>query len=166
VWPRKAIAGRDLWPELFICIRNGLAPFTSRVGSLRHRSHGIAPSGSFTTREAALPKGRFLAEFELYVMLGVAGLGEGAYGAAIRRAIRGRTGRPVSIGAVYATVSRLEEKGLLSHAVSEPRPVPGGRARKIYALTPAGEAAVAHSTNMIRRMVEGVELDGLEAWAP
>lgn len=112
-----------------------------------------------------MPKGRFLAEFELYVMLAIARLGEGAYGAAIRRAIRDRTGRPVSIGAVYATVSRLEEKGLLAHAVSDPRPVPGGRARKVYALTPDGEGALTHSANMIRRMVDGVELDGLEAWA-
>lgn len=112
-----------------------------------------------------MPGGRFLAEFELYVMLAIARLGDGAYGAAIRRAIHGTTGRPVSIGAVYATVSRLEEKGLLAHDISEPRPVPGGRARKVYGFTPEGEAALTHSANMIRRMVDGVELDGLEAWA-
>ncbi len=57
--------------------------------------------------------GVFLAEFELYVMLAVARLGDEAYGAAMLREITDRTGRPVSIGALYATLGRLEDKGLV-----------------------------------------------------
>ncbi|GMV03779.1 MAG: hypothetical protein AMXMBFR53_00610 [Gemmatimonadota bacterium] len=102
----------------------------------------------------------FLAEFELYVMLAVARLGEKAYGVTIRREIEARTGRPVSVGALYSTLARLGDKGLLAFEVSDPRPVPGGRARKYCRLTPRGEEALAHSTAMLTKMMEGVRLAG------
>jgi DNA-binding PadR family transcriptional regulator len=101
---------------------------------------------------------KFLAEFELYVMLAVARLGEEAYGVSIRREIEDRTGRPVSVGALYATLARLGDKGLMGFEVSEPRPVPGGRARKYCRLTSAGRAALEHSTAMLSRMMDGVDL--------
>jgi DNA-binding PadR family transcriptional regulator len=113
-----------------------------------------------------MSRGRFLAEFELYVMLAIKHLGDEAYAVAIRRGIETRTGRPVSIGAIYATVARLEEKGLVEHGVTDPRPVPGGRSRKRFELTGAGERALAHSAGMLLRMVRGLDLEGLEAWAP
>lgn len=113
-----------------------------------------------------MPKGRFLAEFELYVMLAVAHLDASAYGVAMRRAIEERTGRPVSIGALYATASRLEEKGYLTHEVTDPRPVPGGRSRKVYSLTPSGRKALGHSATMLTRMLEGLDAEVLGAWAP
>ena len=100
----------------------------------------------------------FLAEFELYVMLALARLGDEAYGAAIRREIEDRTQRPVSIGAVYATLGRLDDKGLLASWVSEPRPVKGGRSRKCYHLTDAGERALQHSAAMLTKMMDGVSL--------
>ena len=82
-----------------------------------------------------MPKGRFLAEFELYVMAALAHLGEHAYGLKIRQEIERRSGRSVAIGAVYATLARLESKGFVSSHISEPRPVPGGRSRQHVALT-------------------------------
>ena len=100
--------------------------------------------------------GKFLAEFELYVMLAIAHLGDDAYGAAIRRAIEERTGRPVSIGGLYATLARLQDKDLLSFHVSAPQPVRGGRAKKHYKLTRKGQAALSHSTEMLRRMMQGM----------
>ncbi len=102
--------------------------------------------------------GKFLAEFELYVMLAIARLDPEAYGAAIRREIQKRTGRPVSIGALYATLARLGEKGLMTFRLSEPEPVQGGRARKYCRLTPEGEAALQHSTAMLSRMMDGLDL--------
>lgn len=99
--------------------------------------------------------GKFLAEFELYVMLAAGGLGDEAYGAAMRREIEERTGRPVSIGALYATLARLEEKGLVTTHPAEPAPGQRGRPRKYCRLTPEGEAAVRHSSEMLRRMMEG-----------
>jgi DNA-binding PadR family transcriptional regulator len=100
--------------------------------------------------------GTFLAEFELYVMLAVAGLRDEAYGAAMRREIEERTGRPVSIGALYATLGRLEEKGLVIREVEDPEPGQRGRPRKYCRLTPAGEEALRHSTEKLRRMMDGV----------
>ena len=101
---------------------------------------------------------RFLAEFELYVMLAAARLGEEAYGLAIRREIEDRTGRPVSVGALYATLARLGAKGLMEFEESAPLPVPGGRARKLCRLTPEGRRALAHSTEMLARMMKGVRV--------
>ena len=99
---------------------------------------------------------KFLAEFELYVMLAVVRLEDDAYGAEISRAIEARTGRPVSIGALYATLGRLEDKGLLQARVSEPEPVRGGRARKYYSLTREGRSTLEHSSEMMLKMMEGL----------
>ncbi|MCZ6758796.1 MAG: helix-turn-helix transcriptional regulator [Gemmatimonadetes bacterium] len=104
----------------------------------------------------------FLAEFELYVLLALVRLGGEAYGAAIRREIESTTGRSVSIGAVYATLGRLDDKRLLRHRISEPLPMRGGRARKFYRLTAKGECALRHSTSMLHRMMTGPTLS-LEA---
>ena len=102
-----------------------------------------------------MAKGDFLGEFEIYVMLALDRLGAEAYGIAIRQEITARTGREVAIGAVYATLSRLEAKGLVAHRLSQPQPVPGGRARKYFRLTASGERALAHSTSMLTRMMRG-----------
>jgi len=98
----------------------------------------------------------FLAEFELYVMLAVARLGDDAYGVTIRREIEERTGRPVSVGALYATLGRLGRKGLMEFEASDPRPVPGGRSRKYCRLTEAGQTALGHSAAMLARMMDGL----------
>jgi DNA-binding PadR family transcriptional regulator len=102
-----------------------------------------------------MPKGEFLGEFELYVMLALTRLAPEAYGVAIRREIAGRTGRDVAIGAVYATLARLEQKGLVRYALSEPVAVQGGRARKCYTLTRRGQRALEHATSMLARMMQG-----------
>jgi DNA-binding PadR family transcriptional regulator len=103
-------------------------------------------------------KGDYLAEFEIYVMLAVLRLREEAYGVTIRREIEERAGRPVSIGAVYATLGRLEEKGLVGFQVSDPQPVKGGRSRKLVSLTPTGRSALDHSTAMLQRMMQGTSI--------
>jgi DNA-binding PadR family transcriptional regulator len=99
--------------------------------------------------------GRFLAEFELHVMLAIARLKENASGASIRHEIEERTGRVVAVGALYATLSRLGEKALLEFTISLPQSTRGGRAKKRYRLTPAGREAAEHSSNMLRRMMQG-----------
>jgi PadR family transcriptional regulator PadR len=106
-----------------------------------------------------MPKGDHLAEFELLVMLAVARLGEDdAYGVRIRQEIEGRTGRPVSIGAVYATLGRLCDKGFVSFSISDPEPVPGGRARKLVALSKSGRRALVRSATSFARMADGLSL--------
>ena len=102
--------------------------------------------------------GRFLAEFELYVMLAIAQLGDDAYGAAIRKEIESRTQRPVSIGALYATLARLAAKGLITVRTARPEPGRRGRARRYCKLTALGTAATKHSAVMLTRMMHGLRL--------
>jgi DNA-binding PadR family transcriptional regulator len=102
--------------------------------------------------------GQFLAEFELYVMLAIARLDDEAYGAAVRQEIEVRTGRPVSIGALYATLARLEAKGLITLRTSRPQPGQRGRPRRYSRLTPRGSAALQHSSSMLVRMMSGLQL--------
>jgi PadR family transcriptional regulator PadR len=102
--------------------------------------------------------GKFLAEFELYVSLAITRLGDEAYGAAVRQEIESRTGRPVSIGALYTTMARLEEKKLLQSRPVEAEEGQRGRPRKYCRLTPEGEEAVRHSLEMLGRMTEGLQV--------
>ena len=105
-----------------------------------------------------MPKGDFIGEFELYVLLAIVHLGDEAYGIRIRQEIERRTGREIAIGAIYATLGRLRDKALVGFTLSAPEPVQGGRARKHYALTAAGARAVRHSTSMLTRMMAGANL--------
>jgi len=98
-----------------------------------------------------------LGDFEQLVLLGVLRLQEGAYGAAIRQEIHVRSGRDVSINAVYTTLDRLETKGLLHSWVGEPTAQRGGRRRKFYALRPAGIAAMRQAYQAFRSMADGLE---------
>ncbi len=105
-----------------------------------------------------MSKGKFLAEFELYIMLSLARLEDDAYGVSVRREIEAKTGRPVSIGAVYATLARLGDKGLVEFRTSDPLPVQGGRSRKYFHLTREGHGALSHSTEMLSRMMDGLPI--------
>jgi DNA-binding PadR family transcriptional regulator len=104
--------------------------------------------------------GAFLAEFELYVMLAIARLGEDAYGAVVRQELESRTGRPVSIGALYTTLARLEDKGLVTLRTAIPEPGQRGRARRYCKLTPRGTEALRHSAMMLSKMMRGLGLAG------
>jgi PadR family transcriptional regulator PadR len=100
-----------------------------------------------------------LGDFEQLVLLGVARLEllDSAYGAAIRQEIHARSGRDVSINAVYTTLDRLENKGFLKSWVGEPTPQRGGRRRKFYALRPAGLAALRQSYRAFTAMADGLQ---------
>ena len=100
-----------------------------------------------------------LGDFEQFVLLGVARLElqESAYGAAIRQEIHARSGRDVSINAVYTTLERLETKGLLKSWVGDPTPQRGGRRRKFYALRPAGVAALRQAYRAFTAMADGLQ---------
>jgi DNA-binding PadR family transcriptional regulator len=100
-----------------------------------------------------MPKGDWLGEFEVCVLLAVAALGPEAYGLRVRQHLETVTKRPMAIGAVYNTLARLKEKGLLSQHVEGPRPVQGGRTRTCFRLTAAGTRSLTHSTSVLARMV-------------
>ena len=98
-----------------------------------------------------------LGDFEQLVLLGVLRLDDGAYGAAIRQEIHARSGRDVSINAVYTTLDRLETKGLVRSWTGEPLPQRGGRRRKFYALRPAGLSALRQAYHAFTAMADGIE---------
>jgi DNA-binding PadR family transcriptional regulator len=83
-----------------------------------------------------------IGRLELAALLSVARLGDDAYGLAIRRDLAERNERDYSVGAVYTTLQRLEDKGLLKSRTGEPTPVRGGRARRHFTLTAAGKRAL------------------------
>lgn len=98
-----------------------------------------------------------LAEFELLVLLAVLQRKGEAYPLAIRDAIEDRTARRVSRAAVFITLERLEEKGLVVSRYGDPTPVRGGRAKRFFNATPSGVAAVKRSVAMVSSMTAGLE---------
>ena len=107
-----------------------------------------------------MPKGESLGEFELIVLLAVLRLGEGeAYGMLVRREITERTGRDVSIGAVYATLDRLDAKGLVRSETGEATAVRGGKAKRIFTVTLEGKRAIEESQRAVRYMLEGLKFN-------
>jgi DNA-binding PadR family transcriptional regulator len=103
-----------------------------------------------------MAKGEALGEFEHLTLLAVFRLGEEAYGMMVRREITQRTGRDVSIGAVYATLERLAEKGLVASSLLEPTPERGGRAKRCFRLTALGVASLNRTRLELAGMLEGL----------
>jgi PadR family transcriptional regulator, regulatory protein PadR len=81
-----------------------------------------------------------------------------AYGAAIHKEILERTGRDVSIPAVYVTLKRMERKGLVASEVTD-RPN-RGRATRDYRILPAGQHALAQSRALLERLWDGLAMEG------
>lgn len=94
-----------------------------------------------------------LAQFEFFVLISIDRLGPGAYASQVRSAIEQRAQRPTALGAVYAALGRLEDKGFLAHQVDEPSPVRGGRGRKRYDLTDSGQAELRRTEQAVLRML-------------
>jgi DNA-binding PadR family transcriptional regulator len=105
-----------------------------------------------------MPKGDHLGEFEHLVMLALLRLKDDAYGLRVRREIQSRTERAVTIGSVYATHDRLEQKGYVLASVSGPTGPKKGRARKYFHITPRGAQALMRKQDAIQRMTEGMSL--------
>ena len=101
--------------------------------------------------------GDLLGSLEHIVLLALARLDGTAHGMLIRREIEARTGRDVSIGAVYATLERLEQKGYVSSTTSEPTPERGGRAKRLFHLERAGQSALRISARTLRSMTAGLD---------
>jgi|HubBroStandDraft_5_1064220.scaffolds.fasta_scaffold597730_1 PadR family transcriptional regulator PadR len=102
-------------------------------------------------------KGEQLGEFEHLILLALLRLRDDAYGMSVRREIADRTGRDVSIGAVYATLDRLAAKGLITSFLTDPTPERGGRAKRSFRLTGAGIEAVNRARQELANMLEGLE---------
>jgi PadR family transcriptional regulator PadR len=95
-----------------------------------------------------------LGVLEEQILLAVLRTREEAFGMSVRREIKRVTGRDLAIGAVYATLDRLEAKG----AVSSSRVGDGGASRRRFEVTRAGLRALAETKAMRERLWKGVDL--------
>lgn len=90
----------------------------------------------------------FIGEFEELVLLTIACLGTEAYGVAIKEDIEQRANRPISIGSLHSTITRLQEKGFLDSRLGEPSHERGGRRKRYFSLTNSGVDALNNIKNL------------------
>jgi PadR family transcriptional regulator, regulatory protein PadR len=90
--------------------------------------------------------------FEQMVLLAVMRLGDDAYGMTVRRELEARTARPVSLGAVYTTLERLEKKGYLTSRAAAGGAEREGRARRFFTVEATGVEALRRALDVLDRM--------------
>jgi PadR family transcriptional regulator, regulatory protein PadR len=108
-----------------------------------------------------MTKRGYLGDLEEIVLLAIARCEPDGYGMRIRQEIEEQSGRSVAIGAVYASIERLEDKGYI-----QPTPPPDGpnrdaRARRFFAITPAGRVALEETAAVRDRLWRGLRLKRL-----
>ncbi len=102
-----------------------------------------------------------LGQFEQLVLTAILMLREDAYGVTIHSKVQELArSQVVSLGAVYVTLDRLEDKGLVASWLSDPTPERGGRAKRCYRLEAPGERALQESAVTAKRIWEVIE----EVW--
>jgi DNA-binding PadR family transcriptional regulator len=108
-----------------------------------------------------------LGQFEQLVMTAILSLGENAYGITVHAKVEELV-RPkkVALGAVYATLDRLEDKELVASWLSDPTPERGGRSKRHYRLEPDGENALRESALTAKRVCDVVERRWGAIWKP
>lgn len=99
-----------------------------------------------------------LGEFEHLIVLALLRLEDRAYGVTVRQEIELRTKREVSIGAVYATLDRLERKGYVTSRRGDPTPERGGRSKRFFRVTAKGVLAVNRTQRALQSMAAGLDL--------
>jgi DNA-binding PadR family transcriptional regulator len=106
-----------------------------------------------------------LGQFEQVVLAAVLALEDDAYGVTIHRKVEELwSPRKVTLGAVYVTLDRLEEKGLVSSWLSDPTPERGGRTKRCYKLENTGKAALRESMIAGQRMWNAIPRRWRKGW--
>jgi DNA-binding PadR family transcriptional regulator len=113
-----------------------------------------------------MAKSDSLGQFEQLVLTAVLALESDAYGVTIHRKVEELSApRTVTLGAIYVTLDRLEDKGYLSSWLSDPTPERGGRAKRFYKLEQSGETALKDSMQAAQRMLDAMPKRWRKAWA-
>lgn len=102
-------------------------------------------------------KADHLGEFEQLALLAVMRLGDDAYGARIQRELEATAGRQASISAIYITLTRMEDKGLVSSWLGAPTAQRGGKARRFFKVEAEGLTALNRSREQLLSMWDGLE---------
>jgi DNA-binding PadR family transcriptional regulator len=106
-------------------------------------------------------KGDYLGQFELMVLLALMRLGDDAYGVTIAEELEQQTGREVVIASVYATLERLQDRGLVSSRLGDASPERGGRAKCYFRISRAGLGEVRNARRSLISLWRGLpELEG------
>ena len=119
------------------------------------------PTARLYPRQSLSNKTTMLGELEQLVLLGVMRAGPDAYGVPVHDEIQRRAARDLTLGTIYKTLTRLEEKGMVVSRIGEPTAQRGGRRTRCYRVTPAGSRALQSSIRSLRRMASGLDV-GLE----
>jgi PadR family transcriptional regulator, regulatory protein PadR len=90
----------------------------------------------------------YLGEFEELVLLTIATLGNEAYGVSVQLDLESRCNRSISIGALHATITRLEKKGFLKSWLGGATPERGGRSKRFYEVTQAGRRVLRETKSL------------------
>ncbi len=104
-----------------------------------------------------MKKHGYIGELEQMVLLAILQLGDDAYGTAVMKELSRRVDRNVSRGALYVTLDRLEEKGMLTSRLSDPTPRRGGRPKRYMTVTPDGVAALRNSRAAWMSLWDGLD---------
>src|SRR5262245_25262873 len=99
---------------------------------------------------------RLLTDFELMLLLAVLRVGEDAYGVPSARELRQTGGRETTLAAVYLALERMRERGLVSSRLGDATPRRGGRAKKLWSVTPAGLRAVRRTRQAFVALWQGI----------
>ncbi|UCG88673.1 MAG: helix-turn-helix transcriptional regulator [Gemmatimonadota bacterium] len=99
----------------------------------------------------------YLGELEQMVLLAVLQLDGEAFGTKVLEELRERVGRTVSRGALYVTLDRLEEKGMLTSRLGDPTPRRGGKPKRYLTVTSTGLDALRRSRTAWMRLWEGLD---------
>ena len=99
-----------------------------------------------------------LGQFEQLVLTAILMLSGNAYGVTIHEKVEDLA-RPkrVALGAVYATLDRLEDKGFITSWLSNPTPERGGRSKRHYRLEKSGARALHDAARTARRICDVIE---------
>jgi DNA-binding PadR family transcriptional regulator len=99
-----------------------------------------------------------LGQFEQLVLTAILTRGDDAYGVSIHSKVQELASpKSVSLGAVYVTLDRLEDKGFVKSWLTDPTPERGGRAKRCYRLEGLGERALEESAVTAKRIWDGIE---------
>ena len=102
-------------------------------------------------------KGDRLGEFEELTLLAVRALGEPTYAVPIQRFVEKSAGRNVAMGALYAALERLEQKGHLVSTFGDVTPERGGKRKRLFSVTPLGIRTVADLRTVRERIWRVIE---------
>jgi DNA-binding PadR family transcriptional regulator len=97
-----------------------------------------------------------LGELERMVLIAVLRAAD-PYPVGVRNELKSTAGVSLSRGTIYVTLHRLEERGLVRSALGEPTPERGGKAKRLFTVTPQGRQTLRASMTRLKRLTDGIE---------